>query len=176
MFFDECAKETVGNVGNKTSKNNYVLDAEELKDLKEILSFKLNEYFRIIINPKTDCKLYITQSWINYTDSGGYHHKHYHPNSYLSGIVYLNADKLQDKVFFKKPAREFFNIEPKNYNLSNSETWFFTTGTKDVIIFPSSLEHYVESTSTEQTRISMSFNTFITGNIGNNLSLTELKL
>ena len=176
LFFDECAKELVNNAGNKTSKNNYVLDSEELNELKEVLTFKLNEYFRIITNPKTDCNLYITQSWINYTEKGGYHHKHYHPNSYLSGIIYLNADKLQDKIFFKKPTHDFFNIEPKNFNLSNSDTWFFTTGTQDIVIFPSSLEHYVEIAPSEETRISLSFNTFFKGSIGIDHSLTELKL
>jgi uncharacterized protein (TIGR02466 family) len=176
LFFDECQKELVSNAGNKTSKNNYVLDSEELSDLKEILTFKLNEYFRIITNPKTDCKLYITQSWINYTEKGGFHHKHHHPNSYLSGVIYLNADKLQDRIYFKKPTRDFFTIEPKNYNLSNSENWFFTTGEKDIIIFPSSLEHYVEVAPAEEPRISLSFNTFFKGNIGDNYSLTELTL
>ena len=110
LFFDECAKDLVNNAGNKTSNNNYVLDSDELSDLKATLTFKLNQYFKIITNPNTDCELYITQSWINYTDQGGYHHKHYHPNSYLSGIIYLSADKLQDKIYFKKPFHDFFRI------------------------------------------------------------------
>ena len=176
LFFDECAKDLVNNAGNKTSNNNYVLDSDELSDLKATLTFKLNQYFKIITNPNTDCELYITQSWINYTDQGGYHHKHYHPNSYLSGIIYLSADKLQDKIYFKKPFHDFFRIEPKNYNLSNSDTWFFTTGTQDIVIFPSSLEHYVDAAPSEKTRISLSFNTFFKGSIGVNNQLTELKL
>jgi uncharacterized protein (TIGR02466 family) len=176
LFFNKCSKELINNVGNKTSKNNYVLDSKELKELKNILTIKVNEYLKIITSPKTDCELYITQSWINYTEKNGHHHKHYHPNSYLSGIIYLNADKLQDKIYFVRPGRDFFNIQTENYNLSNSETWFFTTGTKDIVIFPSKLEHYVEVAPSEETRISLSFNTFFKGSIGIDHSLTELKL
>lgn len=175
-FFDECLKKLVNNAGNKTSENNYVLNSEPLNDLKTALTLKVNQYFQIIVNPKSECELYITQSWINYTNAGGYHHKHYHPNSYLSGIIYLDADKLQDKVYFKKPLQDFFSLEPKNYNLSNSDTWFFTTGTQDIVIFPSSLEHYVETVSSDRARISLSFNTFLKGNIGVNNQLTELIL
>lgn len=175
-FFDKCAEKKIDNTGNKTSENNYVLDSEELKNLKDYLTVKLNEYLRIIINPKSDCHLYITQSWINYTEKGGFHHKHHHPNSYLSGVLYLNADKLKDKIFFKKPTTSFFNIEPKNYNLSNSENWYFLTGTQDIIIFPSTLEHYVEVAPSDETRVSLAFNTFFSGLIGDNRQLTELKL
>jgi hypothetical protein len=113
---------------------------------------------------------------MGYPGVNGHHHKHYHPNSYLSGIIYLNADKLQDKIYFVRPGRDFFNIQTENYNLSNSETWFFTTGTKDIVIFPSKLEHYVEVAPSEETRISLSFNTFFKGSIGIDHSLTELKL
>ena len=43
-----------------------------------------------------------------------------------------------------------------------------------IVIFPSSLTHMVEQTISDDTRVSLAFNTFLKGNIGNNFELTEL--
>ena len=45
-----------------------------------------------------------------------------------------------------------------------------------IIIFPSSLKHSVERVMEKDTRISLSFNSFVTGSIGDKVNLTELKL
>jgi hypothetical protein len=34
----------------------------------------------------------VTDSWINVADKGGYQHPHYHSNSYLSAVYYVNYD------------------------------------------------------------------------------------
>jgi len=44
------------------------------------------------------------------------------------------------------------------------------------MIFPSSLTHMVETTKSDQTRISISFNTFPKGYVGEDLDLTGLHL
>ena len=66
--------------------------------------------------------------------------------------------------------------EIKEYNLYNSETWWFPVKTLDVVLFPSSLTHRVEVKQGTNTRISLAFNTFIKGTVGNNKKLTELRL
>ncbi len=43
---------------------------------------------------------YITQSWLNYTETNQYHHKHQHPNSLVSGVFYINCDDKFDKIKF----------------------------------------------------------------------------
>ena len=67
-------------------------------------------------------------------------------------------------------------LPPDNYNSWNSESWWFDVGTGDLILFPSSLEHMVETVQGNQTRISLSFNTFPVGNIGEEVSLTGLQI
>lgn len=175
-FFGLCKENTVYNEGNITSNNNYVLDSEELFDLKQALTDAVNEYFQKVINPATDCSLYITQSWINYTKKGQYHHKHSHPNSYLSGVIYLHADKLNDTIYFENAKHNIFNIEAKEWNLFNSKTWYFPVGTGDIVVFPSDLTHFVKTAPCDEERVSLSFNTFIKGTIGANDKLTELRL
>ena len=43
----------------------------------------------------------------------------------------------------------------------NSESWWFPVKTGDVILFPSSLIHMVETKQGTNTRISLAFNVFI---------------
>ena len=52
----------------------------------------------------------------------------------------------------------------------------FSVGTCDLVLFPSSLAHMVEQTESQDTRISLSFNTFLKGLIGDEPTLTALHL
>jgi hypothetical protein len=56
------------------------------------------------------------------------------------------------------------------------KAWWFEVGTGDLVLFPSSLTHMVETVKGDQTRISLSFNTFPVGNIGEEVSLTGLQI
>ena len=49
-------------------------------------------------------------------------------------------------------------------------------GTGDLVLFPSSLTHMVETVQGEATRISLSFNTFPVGSIGEGVDLTGLRV
>jgi len=75
--FEEEKQNVFANDGNKTSKDNYILERPELVNLKEIINGALDSYMNSIEMPKSDVKLRITQSWINYTEKGEYHHKHF---------------------------------------------------------------------------------------------------
>ena len=62
------------------------------------------------------------------------------------------------------------------FHLFNSESWNFKVKTGDIILFPSTLGHKVESKVGDNIRTSLSFNTFVKGTIGVDKNLTELKL
>ena len=174
-FFNKL--ERTKNSYNYNSKNNYVLDEEPLSTLKKELFLRVEDYFQKIITPKTNVLPYITQSWVNWTKSGEEHHKHAHSNSLFSGVFYIDADEEYDSIkFFKRHTYESLSIEPYEYHLFNSESWTFKVKTGDIILFPSSLGHLVESKIGDNLRTSLSFNTFIKGTIGVDVELTELKL
>jgi uncharacterized protein (TIGR02466 family) len=164
------------NMGNQSSADNYVLKNEVLSDLNKFLSESANRYFQEIYRPRSDVSLHITQSWLNYTNAGQFHHKHAHPNSFVSGVFYLNADITKDKIYFYKDGYQQIKLPPTDWNTWNSESWWFEAGIGILYMFPSSLTHMVEVVTAEKTRISLSFNTFLKGNIGDNHSLTELKI
>lgn len=169
-------QETRSNMGNTTSKDNTILKNKELTKLRDFLETSISEYLKTVYNPKHQVNLKITQSWTNYTENGQYHHKHAHPNSFVSGVFYVQANKEKDKIYFYRDGYQQIKFPPSEWNVWNSESWWFEVGTGDLILFPSSLTHMVETVKHDQTRISLSFNTFPVGQVGDEMDLTGLSL
>ncbi len=173
-FVDKNKKNSHKNDGNITSNNNYILNEKLFTNLKKELDLRIQDYFDKVISPANNITPYITQSWLNYTETNQYHHKHQHPNSLVSGVFYINCDNKFDKIKFFNDNYKTIKPEIKDWNIWNSESWWFSVKTGDIILFPSSLTHMVESKQGDNTRISLAFNVFIKGTVGNNKSLTEL--
>jgi uncharacterized protein (TIGR02466 family) len=173
-FIDKTKLEVYNNEGNTTSNDNYILTNKPFKNLKEELDLRIQDYFDKVISPANNITPYITQSWLNYTEKNQYHHKHAHPNSLVSGVFYINCHEEHDKIKFFNDRYQTIKPEVKDWNLYNSETWWFSVKTGDIILFPSSLTHMVETKQGDNTRISLAFNVFIKGTVGNNKDLTEL--
>jgi uncharacterized protein (TIGR02466 family) len=164
------------NIGNNTSNNNYLLEEKELKDIKNFIEKNIKVYMDNIVCPADDTQVYITQSWINYNGQNQFHHEHSHPNSYISGVLYIKADEIIDSINFTNRQYSFIQPLIKNYNIWNSKDWWYPVKSKKLIIFPSSVTHNVFQKNDSNIRISLAFNTFVKGNIGSNVRLNELKL
>ncbi len=175
-FVDKNKKDFYKNDGNITSNNNYILNEKPFANIKKELDLRVQDYFDKVISPANNITPYITQSWLNYTETNQYHHKHAHPNSLVSGVFYINCHEEYDKIKFFNDNYKTIKLEIKDWNLYNSESWWFSVKTGDVILFPSSLTHMVETKQGDNTRISLAFNVFIKGIVGNNKNLTELIL
>ncbi len=175
-FIDKTKSDIFKNQGNITSNDNYILNNKEFKNLKLDLDLRIGDYFNKVISPSNNITPYITQSWLNYTETNEFHHKHQHPNSLVSGVFYINCDEEFDKIKFFNDNYKTIKLEAKDWNIWNSESWWFTVKTGDIILFPSSLTHMVETKEGTNTRISLAFNVFIKGTFGNNKALTELIL
>ena len=179
QFVKEQKKHCTNNEGNVSTKDNYILNRKEFKNIKKFLDKHCKDYLDTVICPKDNIELYITQSWLNYTEANQYHHKHEHPNSVVSGVLYFDSDIKNDKIFFSH-SKGYQQIRPETdkekFNLWNSQTWFFPVETGDLFMFPSSTTHQVETKKGNNTRISLAFNTFYKGTIGSNTQLTELIL
>jgi uncharacterized protein (TIGR02466 family) len=175
-FVDKNKKDFYKNDGNITSNNNYILNEKPFSNIKKELDLRVQDYFDKVISPANNITPYITQSWLNYTETNQYHHKHAHPNSLVSGVFYINCHEEHDKIKFFNDNYKTIKLEVKDWNMWNSESWWFSVKTGDVILFPSSLTHMVETKEGDNTRISLAFNVFIKGTVGNNKNLTELHL
>ena len=173
-FVDKNKKDFYKNEGNITTNNNYILNEKPFSNIKKELDLKVQDYFQKVISSTDATTPYITQSWLNYTEKNQYHHKHAHPNSLVSGVFYINCHEEHDKIKFFNDNYKTIKLEVKDWNLFNSESWWFSVKTGDIILFPSSLVHMVETKEGDNTRISLAFNVFIKGTVGNNKNLTEL--
>ena len=175
-IINEHKKKTQKNSGNSRTKDNYVLEHKGLKNLKKDIQTKVMDYFDKVVCTDNSTP-YITQSWINYTESDQFHHRHSHPNSLVSGIFYINADKNVDSVtFYKGYLDHRIKLDVTKYNIFNSSSCKFPVETGNILLFRSSLEHGVNKKKGNNIRISLSFNIFIKGTVGNKEDLTELIL
>jgi uncharacterized protein (TIGR02466 family) len=157
------------NTGNITTNDMYVLNNTILKEIHYYCQKSLEDYFTKIYNPinHENVNLQMTQSWLNYTDKGQFHHKHYHHNSLVSGCIYINAKKENDIILFSKRNNpQNWQIQSKEDNALNSNDIYVPIETGDIILFPSNLTHSVPSTNHDYTRISIAFNSFPSGEIG----------
>jgi len=179
QFVKEQKKHCVDNTGNINTKDNYILNRKEFKNIKKFIDQCCKDYLEKIISPKNNIELYVTQSWLNYTEADQYHHRHEHPNSVISGVLYFDCNKENDKILFTN-SKGYQQISPEidkeKFNLWNSSTWFFPVETGNLFMFPSSTTHQVETKKGNNTRISLAFNTFYKGTLGSNKDLTELIL
>lgn len=164
------------NDGNMSSVERYILKNKTLDSLTTFIEKSLHTYLMATVCPKNDVRLRITQSWLNWTKPGQFHHKHSHPNSYISGCFYVNAKKETDKIYFYKDKYKPIQMPPIEWNTYNSDSWWFQVGTNMLVFFPSDLTHMVETVSSDETRVSLAFNTYPVGQIGDEDSLTSLKL
>ena len=167
----KLGEETHNNFGNLISDNQNILDNEKFIDIKNFIQRSLNEYIQKIIQPKNEVSIYITQSWLNYNRTNEFHHLHYHKNSYLSGVFYFNTVE-NDKIMLVDSQPKYCLEIESEYSIDH---WNFPVKHGQLVLFPSFLYHKVEKNSGEETRVSLSFNTFIKGDIHNHNTL-KIKL
>lgn len=176
-FIKECKNDFFNNVGNTTSNNTFILDHKSMKNIREFIENNIALFMEKIQSPMNEIKPYITQSWVNFTEPGQYHHKHSHPNSFISGVMYFNAEGETDKITFYNPRNDYIlKLEKSSFNTFNSDSWWLPAKTGKLFLFPSKIDHEVSSTGSSETRISLAFNVFLKGVIGKTIELTELKL
>jgi uncharacterized protein (TIGR02466 family) len=176
--FNLISQKTFNNYGNLTSCDTNVLDRPELENLKKFCLDSVNLFVKAYNPPKNFLSFYITQSWINYTKQNQSHHSHYHHNSFISGVFYLNANIKHDKIYFvnSNPIQPMIKYTAESFTQFNSEDWFVPVETSTLLLFPSSLKHFVAINNQPYQRVSLSFNTFVEGLLGEKTTLTELVL
>lgn len=164
------------NSGNKFSKNTFILNETEMKDINKFCDDALQTYLNKIINPLTNTKIKITQSWLNYTQPNEFHHEHEHPNSIISGVFYFSAEKDKDVICFRTTNFKQLQVFYKEANDYNTVQTDLKVQTGDLVLFPSYLPHFVPQTESSKTRVSLAFNSFYFGELGLPESLNYVKI
>jgi len=169
VFIMDMKNTLLRNVGNDSSIDMDILRFPEMLDLKKFIQKSLDIYFLHVYQPKTpkNARLTLTQSWLNFTKPGEFHHVHSHPNSIISGCLYISAEKGKDMITFENREIPQYQIETDNINEFNSNEISVPVVTRDIVLFPSNMLHKVPRTESSDVRISIAFNSFFRGKIGN---------
>ena len=101
--------------------------------------------------------------WANKRVSGEWHNRHFHINSYVSGIIYLNTTDC--RTWFSIPnfchPTEKYGLNPYKSDEEIIHKQPSVAGT--MVVFPSHLHHSVDNNKSTETRYTISFNAFPCG-------------
>ena len=101
---------------NSVTLSDQVLEAEQLKNIKDFCQKNIEQYAYEVLCIKKDIEFYITQSWANYSKKGQFHPQHRHNNSIISAVFYVNQVKDSPIRFFKEEnslLSQAWVMEPK---------------------------------------------------------------
>tara|TARA_Y100001938_G_scaffold61154_1_gene85068 strand:+ start:168 stop:818 length:651 start_codon:yes stop_codon:yes gene_type:complete len=154
------------------TKNVNLFELNYFSRIKKECEKHLTCYTKEILCIKQD--FYITNSWITKKSlKSGYkkHHRHNHPNTIFSGVLYLDVEDGNDQKLFFSGKTGFlntfnFDYDYTEYNMINSNRYWLPVNVGTCIIFPSHVNHWVEEIKTEGERIVMGFNCFVKGKMG----------
>ena len=159
---------------NFKSKDSYLLKHEIFKNIKSFFGESITKYTEKILNSKQ--RLVITQCWTNKNPPGAKHHEHVHPNSIVSGVFFFKIGGKLPPIQFAKSTQSAMKLDPAKYNNITAETFLLPCVPGELLLFPSNLKHSVPINLSEETRYSMSFNTFCIDVLGSESSLTHLDI
>lgn len=151
------------------SQDHYVLDHTIFSELRLWIDSRMREYYRDVL--KIDQAPYITQSWINLVEKGMCTHQHIHQNSIVSGVFYVKANDVIS--FHRQPSS--IEVARSENNLYNSDNFDVNVRNNMLLLFPSDILHSTPISS-EDMRVSIAFNTFVKGNLGDEKRLTYLEI
>lgn len=160
--------------GNLTSSDLNILNDPKFLKLKTSIEENLKLYLRDVIAPVNDVSLEITQSWVNKNPKNTMHHKHNHSNSIVSGVYYISANPVP--IWFEQISNERLRVDSNTPTPYNCESYKVNCIQDMLVMFPSHLHHFVEVNNSDDERLSISFNTFYKGSIGNKKSISYLEL
>ncbi len=168
----------VQNKVNLISENLYIFEEPELKSIKDAVQEAL-DIFATEVMAITQ-KLYVTQSWalINHPNIGM--HGHSHSNSVISGSLYYcdMPSPVAGMIFDRHRTYQQLEIRPQDnkQNLYNTPVNLIIPKKNDLILFSSSLQHVVQTNTSNKPRYSIAFNTFIKGELGSHKDVSALTL
>lgn len=175
-FFQSELRDPVLSISNASSKNKNVLGAEIMRDIRAVLQENLDNFFKIVFNTSNDVQLKITQSWLTRSVKGQSHHAHTHPNSIVSGVLYINLAPHDGINFYRNEDNQWYELLRKEDSYYNAYRYFIQTSVGDIVLFPSNVKHGVQQVTENVERVSLSFNSFFSGELGREEFSNKLRI
>ena len=156
-------------VGSHIGKTHFISydnlhENEEFADLCEVVLNETNEILNTYCIVRDDH--YISAMWANITTENHRHMLHIHPNSLLSGIIYVKTPPNCGNIVFSDPRPAARMMEPDYHQMNqiNAGVMQLPPQKGNMIFWPSWLPHGVEKGQNQGTdRIAVAFNIMIRG-------------
>lgn len=149
------------------SDNRYVLNEPGFEELRNVIDRHVQEFGHKIFSPADGIEFVLKNSWIMQHPPGDYNFLHFHANSIISGVIYINVHPKSGDIVFQKNVNNLqlgmLDIGTKEFNEFNSKLFSVTPVEGQLFIFPSNLYHRADSNLSSETRYCLPFNYFVKG-------------
>jgi uncharacterized protein (TIGR02466 family) len=167
-FSKTCEYERMETDNGDISKDRYILDS---MDLKNDIQDHVNNFVRDWLRVDKKAEFYFTNSWMVRHNKKDWSGMHFHANSLISGVYYIDIPEDSGDIkfhnhFHKSVIPDVIKLDYTDKNFVNSEVVAFKVKPGDILIFPSGLQHSVTENITNNRRYSLAFNCFVRGDLG----------
>jgi len=134
---DTVPNNAVSTFDGRTDFVKEISENTAVDDFYDKTLFALNEYANVLGQPE----LILSNSWAHIQNEGSYVVEHNHPNSKVSGVLYLNTTSESNNLIFKNPnpyAKIDAPIQANEFNFTINE---IPVRNRRLVMFPSWLEH-----------------------------------
>ena len=131
------------NAIEKYNLNSFKVELDNhIKDYCDVIGFKRRDYI-------------LEASWFSLFRKGNYGHVHTHGSADISGVYYYQTTGNDGNLFFESPVPNMGGSLVYNGLASRQE---FKPENGRLVLFPGWLPHGIMTNTTDDTRISLSFN------------------
>lgn len=159
-------------ITHKETKERHILNLPQFSGLKKQIQKHVDIFVYDVLGTQKDLCWEITTSWVNLVETNGYSATHWHSNSLISGVFYINTDPKSGAIVFHKDRShktlwgETLCIDFEKQTDLNSDACGFLPVNGDLLMFPSILNHSVLKNESDIPRYSCAFNVFPKGVFG----------
>ncbi len=133
-----------------------VIEQYDMSEFFKELKKHVYQYLETIaVPPEKLSKFKIVQSWFTKTAHNEYSHAHSHGQADLAGVYYFKTNGQDGSLIFNSPSRDAGNSFLFEH-LGTPAVYEPRAG--NIVLFPGWLEHSVNTNTTDNIRISLSFN------------------
>jgi len=162
----------VSNIGGWQSQEileHQIKNNKEISKLCTEVNKKFKEVFTQLNYNDEKYNVEISNFWININRKEHSNSSHNHGNSLFSAIYYVKTPNNCGNLVFKRNIDPICRLEYpdfyKKMNSCNGKSWSVQPEENKLVIFPSWIYHYVQTSNSEYQRISMAFNSLVTTNV-----------
>ena len=131
------------------------------EELKNLLDLHINRFSSELDFDLEGRGLKLEDVWINILAEDGNHSAHIHPNSVISGTIYISMPPKTSAIKFEDPRHPMMMAAPAR--LSSAKEYlkpfiYINPLVGEILLWESWLRHEVPTNTSSQERISISFN------------------